>query len=163
MERSLRLNNGSGVSREVHALFCEGLAGKFRRSTLHTNCKNPRYDETVLSKREKIRLKYFIFPKKHSIRCRSLYMCLSYDNDSCIVNIMNQIFSLCNVISLASRKNEIKWIAKTINECVDFCRKSTTTSSKSFLGSNRHWQPLLATNQIASINNRVSFSTKTDV
>ena len=28
------LSNGSGVSREVHAPFCEGLAGKFRRSTL---------------------------------------------------------------------------------------------------------------------------------
>ena len=26
--------DGSGVSRESHAPFCEGLAGKFRRSTL---------------------------------------------------------------------------------------------------------------------------------
>jgi RNA-directed DNA polymerase len=30
----LRLNNGSRMSREVHVRFCEGLAGKFRRSTL---------------------------------------------------------------------------------------------------------------------------------
>ena len=29
------LSNGSGVSREVHAPFCEGLAGKFRWSTHH--------------------------------------------------------------------------------------------------------------------------------
>ena len=27
------LSNGSGVSREVHAPLCEGLAGKFRWST----------------------------------------------------------------------------------------------------------------------------------
>jgi IS4 transposase len=31
------LSNGSGVSREVHAPFYEGLAGKFRWSTHHEN------------------------------------------------------------------------------------------------------------------------------
>ncbi len=30
----LRLNNGSRMSCEVHVRFCEGLAGRFRRSTL---------------------------------------------------------------------------------------------------------------------------------
>src|SRR3990170_8922431 len=32
--RFCRLNNGSCMSREAHVQFCEGLAGKFRWSTL---------------------------------------------------------------------------------------------------------------------------------
>ena len=30
----INLPDGSGMNREVHVPFCEGLAGKFRRSTL---------------------------------------------------------------------------------------------------------------------------------
>ena len=33
----INLPDGSGMNREVHIPFCEGLAGKFRRSTLHNN------------------------------------------------------------------------------------------------------------------------------
>lgn len=34
-ECRVRLLNGSGVSREAPAPFCEGIVGKFRGSTLH--------------------------------------------------------------------------------------------------------------------------------
>ena len=34
--------DGSGVSRESHAPFCEGLAGKFRRSTLPSPTRRER-------------------------------------------------------------------------------------------------------------------------
>src|SRR3972149_4756911 len=40
--RFCRLNNGSCMSREAHVQFCEGLAGKFRWSTLLIIlCKKP--------------------------------------------------------------------------------------------------------------------------
>ena len=35
----INLPDGSGMNREVHVPFCEGLAGKFRRSTLHARLK----------------------------------------------------------------------------------------------------------------------------
>ena len=37
--------DGSGVSRESHAPFCEGLAGKFRRSTLPSPTRR---EQTIL-------------------------------------------------------------------------------------------------------------------
>jgi len=45
----VRLPNGSGVSREAPAPFCEGLTGKFRGSTLHegfNSLKNEGYNLT---------------------------------------------------------------------------------------------------------------------
>ena len=34
----INLPDGSGMNREVHVPFCEGLAGKFRRSTSQISC-----------------------------------------------------------------------------------------------------------------------------
>jgi len=49
----LRLNNGSRMSCEVHVRFCEGLAGKFRRSTLLiAHCVSRRQAEWLRAKIE---------------------------------------------------------------------------------------------------------------